>query len=91
MGGVMRGAAARPELGPGGRASCPWATARKTHRVFFYLTVFSKLPKEVRPPGFFEKIGNRPGARGSTPGPELAPHVSAAHRQTKNASRVGWI
>jgi hypothetical protein len=25
---------------------------------------FFKTSKEVRPPGFFEKIGNRPGARG---------------------------
>jgi hypothetical protein len=41
--------------------------------VFFYLSVFSKLLKEVRPPGFFEKIGNRPGERGSPPTTRATP------------------
>ncbi len=49
-----------------GRASCPWATARKKHPCFFLLIRFFKTSKEVRPPGFFEKIRNRPGARGSS-------------------------
>ena len=84
----MRGGAARVV---DAEPHSPGRPLEKHIHVFFYLSVFSKLLKEVRPPGFFEKIGNRPGARGSTPGPELAPHVSAAHRQTKNASRVGWI
>ena len=46
-----------------GGASRPWATARKPHPWGFLLIRFSKRLKEVRPPGFFEKIRNRPWAR----------------------------
>jgi hypothetical protein len=51
----------------GSKPHSPGRPLEKHIHVFLYLTVFSKLLKEVRPPGFFEKIGNRPGERGFEP------------------------
>jgi hypothetical protein len=66
----MRGGAARViDAEP----HSPGRPLEKHIHVFFYLSVFSKLLKEVRPPGFFEKIGNRPGERGSPPTTRATP------------------